>query len=220
MLNSLPQQAVFIQVKNLFFHQVIYKTTCVTNSFGHREKRYKVKLRINLNGKLIRGTFTLSSNRGIHRYKVLIGRKLLKGKFLVDVRQGGVIMRIAILSNGNGNYSTKRLKEEAIKRGHEVKIIRYRDCYASIEQNHPTVSYRGEDLAGFDAVIPRIASYMTKYGTAIVRQLEMQGMYTASSSIAIVRSRDKLRTLQYWQRMVLVFQKPLYHATQPISMIY
>ncbi len=105
-------------------------------------------------------------------------------------------MRIAILSNGNGNYSTKRLKEEAIKRGHEVKIIRYRDCYASIEQNHPTVSYRGEDLAGFDAVIPRIASYMTKYGTAIVRQLEMQGMYTASSSIAIVRSRDKLRTLQ------------------------
>lgn len=105
-------------------------------------------------------------------------------------------MKIAILSNGNGNYSTKRLKEEAIKRGHEVKIVKYRDCYASIEQNNPTVSYRGEDLAYFDAIIPRIASYMTRYGTAIVRQLEMQGVYSVSSSIAINRSRDKLRSMQ------------------------
>lgn len=105
-------------------------------------------------------------------------------------------MKIAILSNGNGNYSTKRLKEVAIARGHEVKVIKYRECYASIERNNPTVSYRGEDLATFDAVIPRIASYMTKYGTAIVRQLEMQGVYTVSSSIAITRSRDKLRSMQ------------------------
>ncbi len=105
-------------------------------------------------------------------------------------------MKIAILSNGPGNYSTKRLKEEAILRGHEVKVVKYKDCYASIEQNHPTVSYRGNDLTEFDAVIPRIASYMTKYGTAIVRQLEMQGVYTASSSIAITRARDKLRSMQ------------------------
>lgn len=105
-------------------------------------------------------------------------------------------MRIAILSNGTANYSTKRLKEEAEKRGHEVKVVKYRDCYASIEKDNPTVSYRGKDLAGFDAVIPRIASYMTRYGTAIVRQLEMQGVYSLSSSIAIVRSRDKLRSLQ------------------------
>ena len=105
-------------------------------------------------------------------------------------------MKIAILSNGPGNYSTKRLKEEAIARGHTVKVIKYRECYASIEQNNPTVSYRGEDLIHFDAIIPRIASYMTKYGTAIVRQLEMQGLYTVSSSIAITRSRDKLRSMQ------------------------
>lgn len=105
-------------------------------------------------------------------------------------------MKIAILSNGTGNYSTKRLKEEAIKRGHSVKVVKYRECYASIEQNHPTVSYRGEDLIDFDAVIPRIACNMTKYGTAIVRQLEMQGLYTVSSSIAITRSRDKLRSMQ------------------------
>ena len=105
-------------------------------------------------------------------------------------------MKIAILSNGPGNYSTKRLKEEALARGHEVEIIKYRDCYASIERNNPSVSYRGEDLGKFDAIIPRIASNMTRYGTAIVRQLEMQGVYTVSSSIAINRSRDKLRSLQ------------------------
>ena len=105
-------------------------------------------------------------------------------------------MRIAILSNGPGNYSTKRLKQVALDRGHEVKVIKYRDCYASIEQNNPTVSYRGEDLAKFDVIIPRIASYMTRYGTAIVRQLEMQGVYTVSSSLAINRSRDKLRSMQ------------------------
>ncbi len=105
-------------------------------------------------------------------------------------------MKIAILSNGNGNYSTKRLKEVAVKRGHDVTIIKYRDCYASIEKNNPTVSYKGEDLGKFDAIIPRIASNMTRYGTAIVRQLEMQGVYTVSSSLAINRSRDKLRSLQ------------------------
>ncbi len=105
-------------------------------------------------------------------------------------------MKIAILSNGPGNYSTKRLKEEAIKRGHEVTIVKYRDCYASIEQNNPTVSYKGKDLVDFDAIIPRIASNMTRYGTAIVRQLEMQGVYSVSSSIAISRSRDKLRSMQ------------------------
>ncbi|HWV44558.1 MAG TPA: 30S ribosomal protein S6--L-glutamate ligase [Nitrospira sp.] len=105
-------------------------------------------------------------------------------------------MKIAILSNGPGNYSTKRLKEVAKARGHDVRVIKYRDCYASIERSNPTVSYKGEDLGQFDAIIPRIASNMTKYGTAIVRQLEMQGAYTLSSSIAITRSRDKLRSMQ------------------------
>lgn len=105
-------------------------------------------------------------------------------------------MKIAILSNGPGNYSTKRLKQEALSRGHDVVVIKYRDCYASIEQNNPTVSYKGESLGRFDAIIPRIASNMTRYGSAILRQLEMQGVYTVSSSIAINRSRDKLRSMQ------------------------
>lgn len=105
-------------------------------------------------------------------------------------------MKIAILSNGPGNYSTKRLKEVAIERGHKVKVVKYRDCYASIEADNPTVSYRGKDLEKFDAIIPRIAANMTRYGTAIVRQLEMQGVYSVTKSIAISRARDKLRSMQ------------------------
>lgn len=109
-------------------------------------------------------------------------------------------MKIAILSNGPGNYSTRRLKEEAESRGHEAHVIKYKNCHAAIEQNNPVVRYGGEILTGYDAVIPRIATNMTRYGTAITRQFEMQGVYTTASSIAIVRSRDKLRSLQLLAR--------------------
>lgn len=105
-------------------------------------------------------------------------------------------MKIAILSNGNANYSTKRLVEEAERRGHEVKVIKYKNCYISLDDKRPDVFYKGKKLEGFDAIIPRIANYMTRYGCAIVRQLEMQGVWTASSSIAITRARDKLRSAQ------------------------
>lgn len=105
-------------------------------------------------------------------------------------------MRIAILSNGNANYSTKRLGEEAKARGHEVSVIKYKNCYLSLDEKHPDVFYEGEKLPKYDAIIPRIANYMTRYGSAIVRQFEMQGVWSASSSIAIVRSRDKLRSQQ------------------------
>ena len=105
-------------------------------------------------------------------------------------------MKIAILSNGNANYSTKRLVEEAEARGHEAKVIKYKNCYISLNEKRPDVFYKGKRLEGYDAIIPRIANYMTRYGCAIVRQLEMQGVWTASSSIAITRARDKLRSAQ------------------------
>ncbi len=105
-------------------------------------------------------------------------------------------MKIAILSNGPANYSTSRLVEEAKNRGHEVEVIKYKNCYLSLDDKHPYVFYEGEKLTGFDAIIPRIANYMTRYGCAIVRQFEMQGVWTASSSIAITRARDKLRSAQ------------------------
>lgn len=105
-------------------------------------------------------------------------------------------MKIAILSNGNANYSTKRLVEEAEKRGHEVKVIKYKNCYISLDEKHPNIFYKGEKLGTFDAILPRISNSMTKYGCAIVRQFEMQGVWTAASSIAITRARDKLRSQQ------------------------
>lgn len=105
-------------------------------------------------------------------------------------------MKIAILSKGNANYTTKRLKEVAAERGHDVRVINYAKCYVSIEKNQPVIRYKGESLDHFDAIIPRVAQSYTKYGTAIVRQFENQGSYTTASSIAITRSRDKLRAYQ------------------------
>ena len=119
-------------------------------------------------------------------------------------------MKIAILSKGPGNYSTKRLKEEAIKRGHEVDVINYIHCEARIEPGNPVVIYGGEPLTGYDAIIPRIASSYTRYGTAVVRQFEMQGTFTTASSIAIVRSRDKLRATQLLARAGIDIPKTIF----------
>lgn len=109
-------------------------------------------------------------------------------------------MNIAILSRGPGNYSTKRLKEEAIKRGHSVRVINHAECYVTVEKSRPVVRYQGEDLIDIDVIIPRIGQGITKYGSAMVRQFEMQGVYTTASSIAINRSRDKLRAVQILAR--------------------
>lgn len=105
-------------------------------------------------------------------------------------------MNIAILSNGPGNYTTRRLKEEAKKRGHTVTIIKYRDAYTAIGGVDSVVRYKGKSLEKYDAIIPRIAQSYTKYGTAISRQFEAQGSFTTASSLAINRSRDKLRAYQ------------------------
>lgn len=103
---------------------------------------------------------------------------------------------IAILSKGSANYSTRRLKEVARARGHNIVVINYAKCYVSVEKNTPIIRYKGETLSRFDAIIPRIAQSYTKYGTAMVRQFEAQGSYTTASSIAINRARDKLRAYQ------------------------
>ncbi len=105
-------------------------------------------------------------------------------------------MKIMILSNGNANYSTKRLVEEAEKRGHEVKVVKYKNCYATVDTENPQVIYKGKALKGYDAIIPRISNAMTPYGNTIVRQFEMQNMYCLTGSLAIARVRDKLRSAQ------------------------
>jgi ribosomal protein S6--L-glutamate ligase len=105
-------------------------------------------------------------------------------------------MNIAILSKGSGNYSTKRLKEEALARGHKVRVINYSKCYIAVERGNPIVSYKGKELNDIDVIIPRISASLTKYGSSIVRQFEMRNVPTTTSSIAMVRSRDKLRSMQ------------------------
>ncbi len=119
-------------------------------------------------------------------------------------------MKIAILSKGPGNYSTKRLKEEAKKRGHEVRVINYAKCYVKVEQSKPVVRYEGKDLGEYDAIIPRIAQSYTRYGSAVLRQFEMQGIYSTATSIAIARSRDKLRTMQLLARAGVGIPKTLF----------
>lgn len=109
-------------------------------------------------------------------------------------------MKIVILSRGPANYTTKRLKEEANKRGHEVFVVNYAKCYMTVEKGNPVVYYKEEKISEVDAIIPRIGQTYTKYGSAVVRQFEMQGVFTTSSSIAIVRSRDKLRSYQLLAR--------------------
>jgi ribosomal protein S6--L-glutamate ligase len=116
-------------------------------------------------------------------------------------------MRIAVLSKGPQNYSTKRLIQAARKRKHEVTRLDYLKCYMEIEQNKPDVHYNGKRVERMDIVIPRIAARYTTYGSAVVRQFEMRGTFTTAKSIAIVRSRDKVRSLQLLAREGLPIPK-------------
>jgi len=109
-------------------------------------------------------------------------------------------MKIAILSRDETLYSSRRLREAAEGRGHQVQIIDPLSCYMNINPASPAVHYCGEPLGHFDAVIPRIGSLTTFYGTAVLRQFEMSGSYPLNESAAITRARDKLRSLQLLAR--------------------
>lgn len=109
-------------------------------------------------------------------------------------------MKIAILSRNAKLYSTRRLVEAAEARGHEVDVLDVLRCYMNITSMKPEVHYKGENLTGYDAVIPRIGASVTFYGTAVLRQFEMMNVYPLNESVAISRSRDKLRALQLLSR--------------------
>jgi ribosomal protein S6--L-glutamate ligase len=109
-------------------------------------------------------------------------------------------MKIAILSRVETLYSTRRLKEAGEARGHEVDIIDTLHCYMDVTRSRPAVRYKGKQLPRYDAVIPRIGASITFYGTAVVRQFEMMGTFCVNESVAISRSRDKLRSLQLLSR--------------------
>ncbi|ATX81382.1 SSU ribosomal protein S6P modification protein [Mariprofundus ferrinatatus] len=109
-------------------------------------------------------------------------------------------MKIAILSRNPKLYSTRRLADAAKERGHEVQVLDHLRCYMNITSMRPSIHYKGETLDGFDAVIPRIGASVTFYGTAVLRQFEMMGVYPLNESVAISRSRDKLRSIQLLAR--------------------
>nr|WP_154325146.1 30S ribosomal protein S6--L-glutamate ligase [Pantoea sp. 201603H] len=109
-------------------------------------------------------------------------------------------MKIAILSRDGSLYSCKQLRAAAIARGHSVEIIDPLSCYMNINPASAAVHYRGRPLGHFDAVIPRIGTMTTFYGTAVLRQFEMCGSYPLNESVAITRARDKLRSLQLLAR--------------------
>lgn len=109
-------------------------------------------------------------------------------------------MKIAILSRNASLYSTKRLVEAARARGHRVRVLDPLRCYMRISADAFEMHYRGRTLSGFDAVIPRIGASITFYGTAVLRQFEMMGVYTPNTSDAVLRARDKLRSLQLLAR--------------------
>lgn len=105
-------------------------------------------------------------------------------------------MKIAVLSTNPDLYSTKRLVEAIKLRGHKAMVIDHSKCFVMIEGGKPTIIYKGKPLKNIDAVIPRIGTSMTSFGCAVVRQFELMKIYTPIKSQAILRSRDKLRSMQ------------------------
>lgn len=109
-------------------------------------------------------------------------------------------MKIVILSRNSKLYSTRRLVEAAELKGHEVQVVDHLKCIIELEKKNPRVYYNGTYLKDIDAVIPRIGASVTFYGTAVVRQFEMMKVFSAVESQALVRSRDKLYSLQILAR--------------------
>ena len=109
-------------------------------------------------------------------------------------------MKIALLAQNHTLYSHRRLKEAAEARGHQLDMIKTLHCYMNIASRRPEIYYNGEKLPKYDAVIPRIGASVTFYGTAVLRQFEMMGVYPLNESVAIGRSRDKLRSMQLLAR--------------------
>ena len=171
----------------------------VRSSNGMQELRVYVTTTIVLLGESFEIEMSLT-DRSTMRFPMLIGRKFLHNRFLVDVsktmetEEGRV--KVGILSLGPELYSTRRLYEEAKKRGWDAEVIKYLNCATAMEQGKLAINYKGRDLSDLDAVIPRIGASRTFFGTAVVRQFELMNIYAANASLAISRSRDKLRSLQ------------------------
>jgi ribosomal protein S6--L-glutamate ligase len=189
----------------------------VKSSSGHTESRPVVEAMLKLGDQEWSIQITLT-NRDSMGYRMLLGREAMEGRVVVDpeisfsrrhlsdsdakamysdrpVAKKG--LKIAVLASNRELYSNRRLIEAGKLRGHDMRFINIEQCYMNISADEPEIHYRGgEILNAFDAVIPRIKPRITFYGNAVLRQFQMMGAYCLNDSVAIARSRDKLRSLQ------------------------
>lgn len=133
-------------------------------------------------------------------------------------------MKLALMCRNADLYSHRRLVEAATERGHEIDVVNHLRCYINIAAHKPELYYNGDKLGKYDAVIPRIGASVTFFGTAVLRQFEMMGVYPVNESVAISRSRDKLRSLQLLARKgiglpVTVFAHKTSNAEEILDLI-
>ncbi len=199
----------------------------VRSSSGHDEMRPVIVTKAELAGWQWEIELTLT-NRDTMGFRMLLGRTAMRGQFLVDpfqffsagklkksealgkykekkkppaiIRPKKSGMKLGILSRSLTCYSSRRLKDAAVQRGHNVKILDTLKFALDVEPGHPELYFRQKRLSTYDAVLPRIGASITYFGTAVVRQFEQMDVYCANSSHGIMNSRDKLRSLQILSR--------------------
>lgn len=195
------------------FNMPIHRMRWVKSSNGERERRVYIKTEIIVMGESYEVEISLT-DRSSMSFPMLLGRKFLQNRFLVDVSKQSSVQgdnfKVAILSLGPDLYSTRRLYEAAKARGWDVEVVNYLHCYANIEQGNLTVNYNGRSLGDVDVIIPRIGASRTFFGTAVVRQFELMNIMSVNSSLAITRSRDKLRSHQILAKHGLNMPKTIY----------
>lgn len=188
----------------------------VKSSSGHIEKRHVIVTPIEMDGQRWEIEITLT-NRDSMGYRMLLGRQAMTGRLIVDPERSYCIKEISpekaerfykkartrkqglnliLLASNADLYSNKRIIEAAEMRGHKIKFVNVKYCYINISPENASIHYRGGETLEADAVIPRLRPSMTFYGCAVVRQFENTGTYCLNDSLAITRSRDKLRSLQ------------------------
>jgi len=128
------------------------------------------------------------------------------------------MMKIAVLSRNRKLYSTRRLVEEGVNRGHEVRVIDCLHCSMNITSANPAIHYHQQVLEDFDVVIPRIGASVTFYGTAVLRQFEMMGTFPVNESVAITRSRDNCARCSCWPAKASACPSPAL-PTSPIAFL-
>lgn len=189
----------------------------VKSSSGDTERRHVIRTQLRMGGQVWDVEITLT-NRDAMGYRMLLGREAMTSRVLIDPDSSFCLgdinetdvqkhyhsyapsakgLKIVLLASNPELYSNRRIMEAGEERGHDMRFVNVRNCYMNIGSSNPEIHYRGgEILDDVDAVIPRLKPAVTFYGCAVTRQFESMGAFVLNTSVAIARSRDKLRSLQ------------------------